>query len=724
MIWPTGDSGKLRAAAAGWSTAATQFGVAEIVGTGGPMGAVRAQQIPEGPAIDQAFTAAYTSTTGIVQQSQKIAAQLNSYAAKIDRVHAAILDLLSRICDPMTGFKEVWDILTDEDEDEIKRIADDIRTVANNFASEVSALEAEIAATLSEAATIATTMGDYATKQWDQFLHGTDVGRAIDQVGQYAKGMWGEAFGFVKGIWGLSSTRAMLDPVGFYHDTRDEVEGALPLVGLGPDGGPGVGESWKTLGKGIVHWDEWEKNPAEALGRSVFDVGTLVLPGGPLTKLGKWSRDAADALKGLKPPRLKPPELPPLKPPTAQPPPAVPKPTEPAPKPPEPGRPAPAPSGKPGPGPGEGPLPHGPTETRPPVDGPPKPTAVPPESAKPPVSVPAEPAPAPHPHEPVPVAAAPHGTPAEPHPGAALPAPAASAPSLPSMPSIPSIPELPSIPEVPTSPAGGLPGEATPAGGGLPHGGDPGGGAPHGLGDGPPHGPGDGGGPHGPGDGGGPHGLGDGPPHGPGDGPHDPHSAHDGPPPDDPADGHPPEIPTPSDLKPWHQAQLTLAEAPQRLMDDLLKHGCPRDIAESALHSPYEGMSAQDILNRFWDPVKGTWDWPESKGFLNGKWETARSIPETLHLDRIGEVSDTRGDFMGAAGDSYPGRGLAPGSSGDYHRFHGTGKELPEGWEVRYGAVADAFGQPGGGTQWVVVDNNGEIVLIHDLIEDGYLARG
>ena len=40
------------------------------------------------------------------------------------------------------------------------------------------------------------------------------------------------------------------------------------------------------------------------------------------------------------------------------------------------------------------------------------------------------------------------------------------------------------------------------------------------------------------------------------------------------------------------------------------------------------------------------------------------------------------------------------------------------------GEVADAFGQPGGGTQWVVVDNNGEIVLIHDLIEDGYLARG
>jgi hypothetical protein len=105
MIWPTGDSGKLRAAAAAWSTAGTQFAVAEILGTGAPMGAIRAQQIPEGPAIDRAFTDAYGITTGIVQQCQKVTAQLNSYAAKIDQVHAATLDLLARICDPMTGIR-------------------------------------------------------------------------------------------------------------------------------------------------------------------------------------------------------------------------------------------------------------------------------------------------------------------------------------------------------------------------------------------------------------------------------------------------------------------------------------------------------------------------------------------------------------------------------------------------------------------------------------------
>ena len=79
---------------------------------------------------------------------------------------------------------------------------------------------------------------------------------------------------------------------------------------------------------------------------------------------------------------------------------------------------------------------------------------------------------------------------------------------------------------------------------------------------------------------------------------------------------------------------------------------------------------------------------------------------------------------MGTLGDSYPQRSLAPGSSGDYNIFHGTGKELPDGWEVRYGKVGETFGWPGGGTQWVVVDGDGRIVLIKWLIDEGYLDWG
>ena len=59
---------------------------------------------------------------------------------QIDAVHAAILDLLSRIVNPLTGIREVWDIVTGDDNDEIKKIADDIRVVIDNFKAEVSAL--------------------------------------------------------------------------------------------------------------------------------------------------------------------------------------------------------------------------------------------------------------------------------------------------------------------------------------------------------------------------------------------------------------------------------------------------------------------------------------------------------------------------------------------------------------------------------------------------------
>lgn len=120
MIWPTGDSARLRAAAAAWTTAGVNFMTTEIAAGGGSMAAIAGQQIPEAAAINKALADASGATASVAQQCQTIAAQLNSYAAQIDKVHAAILDLLSRICDPMTGIKEVWDLLTDEDEDEIK----------------------------------------------------------------------------------------------------------------------------------------------------------------------------------------------------------------------------------------------------------------------------------------------------------------------------------------------------------------------------------------------------------------------------------------------------------------------------------------------------------------------------------------------------------------------------------------------------------------------------
>ena len=278
MIWPSGDSAKLRGAAAAWTIAGTNFEVNEILGATGPMTGIGAQQIPEGPAIAAAFAETHRCAAGILRQCAAVATHLTSYATKIDTVHAAIIDLLSRICNPLTGIKEVWEFLTDEDEDEIKKIANDIRVIVNQFTAEVDALRQQIATAFAEAKTILGVMTRYADKEWDHFLHTTEVGRALDHFGQICAGVFSEAESTVKGIWTLNPVRLLVDPKGFWHSISGSLEKLEALSGL--DGEQKFAESWKDLGKDLAHWDEWSINPFKAAGETAFDVGTFLLPGG------------------------------------------------------------------------------------------------------------------------------------------------------------------------------------------------------------------------------------------------------------------------------------------------------------------------------------------------------------------------------------------------------------------------------------------------------------
>jgi hypothetical protein len=313
MIWPNGDSAKLRSAAAAWTSAGTNFEVGEILGAAGPMGSIGAQQIPEGPAMATAFAAANRSAAAILQQCATVATQLTSLAGKIDTVHAAILDLLSRICNPLTGLKEVWEFLTDDDEDEIRKIANDIRIIVNQFTAEVDALCQEIGKALSEAALVISAMARYAEKEWNHFLHDTDVGRALDDVGKMCKGVFIEAEGFVKSFGTLNPARAVVDPNGFYHSVFGLEDKLESLTGL--NGEQRFKESWKELGKDTVHWDEWKTNPFQAAGETLFDGVTMLLPGGALEKLPTLDRAAAElaeAPKDLHLPTALPEPAPPL----------------------------------------------------------------------------------------------------------------------------------------------------------------------------------------------------------------------------------------------------------------------------------------------------------------------------------------------------------------------------------------------------------------------------
>jgi hypothetical protein len=353
---------------------------------------VGAQQMPEGPTITAAFGDANRSSAGILQQCAVIATQLNAYAANIDTVHAAILDLLSRICDPMTGLKEVWEFLTDEDEDEIKKIANDIRAIVNQFTAEVDALRQQIASALTEAKTILTIMAPYAGKRFYGGV-GAEAVRSIEDT-----------------FWTFNPLRAFVDPNGFYHSVAGAITSIEPLVGL--DGEQSFKAGWKDLGKGITHWDEWSTDPFRAGGETVVDGITLVLPGGPLSKLPKVGRAAADAARGLK--RVHPPKP---RPPHPEPQPRTPAPLhgkpepahdQPRGEPPKGGRPAPTPKPRPAPAP-RGPAPHGPTESKPQVAQKPTSGAAPEAPVEPAPSRPGH-EPASGEHSPSPVAAAPTST--------------------------------------------------------------------------------------------------------------------------------------------------------------------------------------------------------------------------------------------------------------------------------------------------------------------------
>lgn len=706
MIWPNGDSTKLRAAAVAWRSAGTQFALTEIQSTAGPMGVIRAQQLPEAGLIESAFADAYASTTAVVGQCHQLAAQLDAYAARIDAVHAAVLDLLARICDPLTGIKEVWEFLTDQDEDEIQRIAHDIAVVVDQFSGEVDALAAEITAVVSHAEAVITAMADHAGKQWDRFLHSNPVGVVIDGTGQQLKGFGEEAFGMAKDSWDLGPLRASIDPFGWYRSWEEMLTGMAPLAGLGGENAPGVVESWKQFGKSLIHWDEWTTNPNEALGKTVFDAATLALPGGPLSKLGSKGRDILAGVRGLKE-RLEP-TTPHLEPPATPP---RPGPQPPRIEPPESGHPAPAPAAKPAPVPANGPLPHSPTESKPPpVDRPAEPVAPSSASAGQP-RVSAATTPGTH---------VPHGLP---QPGEHVPAQAPPATTLLGGPPVESAPATAHQPQWATTPAApaaaphSTPGgvhstESGPHGRSLSaHGSEP-------THDGASHGSG--------------HGSGSEPP-----GLHAPHreqqlAMHSNEPAGegwhrlsdeavDPQYGEPLSRHWDFTDNPADRSRINPVVA--QLMED---PNAP--FGRDPQGQPYTQERYQERFNSV-----GPWgqqysNFPPNNGAVPGTRIAYTNLEKFLsdygpQLDRIG---GDQGKYLAIMEHGRPAsweqRALHVASLRDpYHAY--TIDWLPEGWFIEVSEVAPGCGQPGGSIQVRIFDHQNEMRKVEELIRRGVLRQ-
>ena len=104
----------------------------------------------------------------------------------------------------------------------------------------------------------------------------------------------------------------------------------------------------------------------------------------------------------------------------------------------------------------------------------------------------------------------------------------------------------------------------------------------------------------------------------------------------------------------------------------------------------------------------GTWKYPDNQGFLGASKDEV--LPKGTVLDRFG---GEKGDFLSPAGTPYEGRALPPTSKNAPYNAYEVMRPLP----VQSGPIAPAFGQPGGGTQFLAPRSVG------DLVDSGYLRR-
>ena len=318
-------------------------------------------------------------------------------------------------------------------------------------------------------------------------------------------------------------------------------------------------------------------------------------------------------------------------------------------------------------------------------------------------------------HSPAGVPVSPGGSPGEPAPVAAhspQPTPSFTSSAPHSIPPGGRPTELPGSRDWPgpgeSGPPDGRPHGRSPHNGGPigpSHGGPPSGDSPHGTGDGGPssHPPGEGSpNQHGspPGDGGGTGETPDG-----ADGVHGPPT--------------PTKVPGVDYSLPAADA-LRLLDHPGAELERLANGGVPQELLDG--YEPLAGRTPQQFEREF--TVKGPngdirWDWEVQaphNGFAGDPVSTDR-IPTNLRLDRLGPNG---GGFLSPEGIPLPQRATPPGLATQYHLFEGTGREIPPGydWVVQHGPAKEAFGQPGGGDQWIVLDQTtGKPVPVDQLIK-------
>ncbi len=278
MTWPSGNPAMMGVTATQWRNFATGFASIEPQLTG-IKAAVAAQQIPERAAMTTALESLGTAISSLADVSSSVAQSISDFASGVQETQDAIRRLLDRLSldglwDTVTGF------LTGDGDDILREVAHDVGTVLHNFQQQVKGavgLLDELTVLIGDAAT--------AFQKWIRPIlvehFGDRAGNALaNAVTFYTDVQVGALTGLIGTVSGVV---AMADP-----DTWKGMAEMALSVAEDPSTLPGVLEN---MGKEFVAWDKWSgDHPGRAAGEAAFNIGSLFVPGGALSKTGSIAK--------------------------------------------------------------------------------------------------------------------------------------------------------------------------------------------------------------------------------------------------------------------------------------------------------------------------------------------------------------------------------------------------------------------------------------------------
>lgn len=278
--WPNGHAGLMKVTAAQWRNFANGFKVFESMLTA-PKAVVGAQHIDESGKMTESLTTLGDHITNLATISGTVATTVEEYANGVQETQDAIRRILNRLS--LDGlFDAAKDILTGDGMKLVREVADNIKALWHNFQTNVKA----ITGLLGEALTLLGEAADAFQKLIRPALiaaFGEDIGGALaDGIKFYTDVQVGLISGLVGTISGLVSLADF--------DTWKGMYDVATMIAKDPSKTDDV---LIAMGKQFIAYEKWSgDHPGRALGEAGFNIGSLFVPGGALSKTGSVAKGA------------------------------------------------------------------------------------------------------------------------------------------------------------------------------------------------------------------------------------------------------------------------------------------------------------------------------------------------------------------------------------------------------------------------------------------------